>query len=52
MDDAILAPDGEAPSPPLPAISPHRAFNAALVEKGAGLRPARPLRKYRPGLRG
>jgi len=33
MDDATLAPEAEAPSPPLPAIAPHRALDSALVEK-------------------
>jgi hypothetical protein len=33
MNDATLAPDLEAPSPSLPAVSPHRALDSALVEK-------------------
>jgi hypothetical protein len=33
MDDATLAPDLEAPSPSLPAVAPHRALDAALIEK-------------------
>ena len=33
MDDATLAPDAEAPSPPLPAHLPPRALDAALAEK-------------------
>jgi len=33
MDDAALAPDAGAPSPSLPAVSPHRGLDAALVDK-------------------
>ena len=33
MNDAMFAPDGEAPSPLLPAVPPHRALDAALAEK-------------------
>jgi hypothetical protein len=33
MDDATPAPNAEAPSPPLPAISLPRSLDAALAEK-------------------
>jgi hypothetical protein len=33
MNDATLTPDAGAPSPPLPALLPPRALDAALAEK-------------------
>ena len=50
MDDAAVAPDANAPSPSLPAVVPHRAIDAALVEKARRLRAPGPLRKHAPRL--
>ena len=33
MNDATLTPDAGAPSPPLPALLPPRALDAALAKK-------------------